>query len=460
MTSLAIAEASRTRGAQLVSFIEEAAGRRYPPAVLDAARRAFVDYLGVTVGSMNDAPARAVSAAVRKWNAPGSATVFRGYRTAPALAALVNGTATHCQDYDDTHPMGAGHPSGPVWSATLAMAEELKISGPAMMSAYITGYEVMSKLGNGGAPGGVGRTLQRKGFHPTSVVGRAGSAAATAVMLGLDPDQIGSALGNVATTMGGLLGSFGSHSKPFHAGKAAMDGIMAAQYAQEGYQGSRTLYELEGGWLSAFIQDGSAFVPTLDDFGQNWEILGNGFKLFASCRATHASTEAALSLSEKIAGRGIRHVHVKTHSTALITAGKLFPKTPLEGKFSVPLCVAMGLRGYRLLPSDFVDATLEDRSVTELLDRIKVEPVVGQPPAEAHIEVALEDGQVLKATTKVVRGHPDNPLSWDELRAKFEAMLSPLFSSSEVDELYGAAREIDNPEALDIVSRITAPRPE
>jgi 2-methylcitrate dehydratase PrpD len=199
-------------------------------------------------------------------------------------------------------------------------------------------------------------------------------------------------------------------------------------------------------------------VPTLDDLGENWEILGNGFKLFASCRATHASTETARSLAGRIAGREIRSVHVKTHSTALITAGKLFPQTPLEGKFSVPLCVAMGLRGYKLLPTDFVDATLKDRSVTDLLHKIKVEPVVGQPPAEAHVEVVLEDGEVLKATTRIVKGHPDNPLSWDELRSKFEAMLRPVLPEQEIAELYDAARRVDEPAALGTVLRLAGER--
>lgn len=448
---------SGTRGQQLVDFIAAGKNRIYPPEVLDAARRAFVDYLSVTLGAMQDEPVRAVSAAVRRWHAPGMATVFHGYTTAPALAALVNGTATHSQDYDDTHPLGAGHPSGPVWSASLALAQETGLSGAAMASAYITGYEVMAKLGNGG-PNGVGRALQRNGFHPTSVVGRAGAAASAALLLDLTPHQIGSALGNAATTMAGLVGSFGTHSKPFHAGKAAMDGIMAAQFAADGYEAAQTLYELEGGWLSAMIQDASGIIPTLDDFGSNWEILGNGFKLFASCRATHASTEAARSLAAQVQGREIRSVHVRTHGHALVTAGKVVPKTPLEGKFSIPFCVAMGLRGRHLLPSDFVEATLRDESVMTLIERITVQPVVGQSPAEAHVEVILADGNVLRATTKILKGHPDNPLSWEELRQKFEAMVGPLHKAGEVEALFDAARRIDEPEALGEVMRIAGPR--
>jgi 2-methylcitrate dehydratase PrpD len=88
----------------------------------------------------------------------------------------------------------------------------------------------MAKLGGGGVPG-VGRSLQRRGWHPTSVFGRAGAAAVASVLLRLNDTQIRYALGIAATTAGGLVGSFGTHGKPFHAGKAAMDGIMAAQLA-------------------------------------------------------------------------------------------------------------------------------------------------------------------------------------------------------------------------------------
>jgi 2-methylcitrate dehydratase PrpD len=448
--------APQTRGDQLVKFVSGANGRSYPEAVKDAARQAFVDYLGVTVGSMSDAPSIAVASAVKRWNAPGKSTVFLNYRTAPALAALVNGTSTHSQDYDDTNPLGCGHPSGPCWSAALAMAEDASVSADKMLSAYITGYEVMAKLGGGGV-GGISRIMQRKGFHPTSIFGRCGAAAVGAVMMDLDPSQIASALGNAATTAGGLLGSFGSHSKPFHAGKAAMDGIMAAQYAYEGFEASHSLFELKGGLTSAFVQDDSAIIPPLDDFGSNWEILGNGFKLFASCRATHASSEAAASLAGRVKGRAIRRIHAKTHASALVTAGKLFPKTPLEAKFSVPMCVAMALRGYLLAPSDFVETTMGDRSVTDLLDIIEVEPVVGQPPSRAYLTVTMEDGEVIKAVTDILKGHPDNPLSWDDLRQKFGALLSPVLSTSRIDQTFAAARRIDEKGAMqEIMSYVGA----
>ena len=151
-------------------------------------------------------------------------------------------------------------------------------------------------------------------------------------------------MGVAATTAGGLLGSFGTHSKPFHAGKAGMDGILAAQLAASGFQAANTLYERDKGLLDALIQDRNVEVPALD-FGVQWEILGNGFKPFACCRATQASTQAARTLAERVGQRKIKRVHAKVHPNALVTAGKRDPRTPLEGKFSVPFCISLGLRG-------------------------------------------------------------------------------------------------------------------
>ena len=156
------------------------------------------------------------------------------------------------------------------------------------MAAFLTGYEVMCKLG-GGYVMGVGRSLQRRGLHPTSVVGRCGAAAAASALFKLNEQQIGHAMGVAATTAGGLVGSFGTHGKPFHAGKAAMDGILAAQLAADGFMAATHLYELQGGLLDAFIQNREVEVPPVDDFGVKWELLGNGFKPFACCRASTSS---------------------------------------------------------------------------------------------------------------------------------------------------------------------------
>ena len=134
------------RNQQLVSYIAATATRKFPGEIIDAAKRALVDFLGVAVGAHNDAPVRPVLATVKRWSATGSARIFIGGQTTPALAALANGTMAHAMDFDDTHPGGAGHPSACCWSAALAIAEHHDIDERSAMAAFLTGYEVMCKL--------------------------------------------------------------------------------------------------------------------------------------------------------------------------------------------------------------------------------------------------------------------------------------------------------------------------
>jgi len=435
-----------TRGNQITAYIAGARARKLPPEIVDAAKMALLDYTGCAIGAAEQNVSIATKKTAEAWGGTGKAQLFLGSKTAPALAALVNGAMAHAMDYDDTHPGGAGHPSGPCWSAALALAQHHGKSETDAISAFVAGFEVMARLGGGGPPG-VGRSLQRRGLHPTSVFGRTGAAAAASVLLGHDETKIAYALGIAATTAGGLVGSFGTDSKPFHAGKAAMDGILSAELAGNGFVSATQLYELEKGLLDVFIQDRQVEVPPLD-FEETWWLLTNGFKPFACCRATQPSTQAARKLADRVAGKKIAKVKARVHPNALVTAGKLNPRTPLEGKFSVPFCISMGLRGYRAVYTDFTEATMQDQAVMELVPRVELEAVQGQAPHSAYLDVYLESGEVLQEKTDVVLGHPDNPMGWDDLLVKFQGLVEPMLGAKKTEALYQVIRRFDEPGSL------------
>jgi len=439
--------ATNTRGNQLTAYIAGTAKRNLPDEIVDAAKRALLDYAGCVIGAANENVTRATRKTAEEWGGTGKAQIFLGGTTAPALAALVNGAMAHSMDYDDSHPAGTGHPSGPCWSTALAMAGHHGFGEMQALTAFVTGFEVMAKLGGGGPPG-VGRSLQRRGLHPTSIFGRAGAAAVACALLGHDEQKIAYALGVAATTAGGLLGSFGTDSKPFHAGKAAMDGILAAQLAGNGFVAATQLFELEGGLLDAFIQNREVEVPPLD-FGETWELLGNGYKPYACCRGTHPSTQTAIKLADRVAGKEIAKVHARVHPNAMVAAGKLDPKTPLEGKFSVPFCIALGLRGYRAVYTDFTEETMRDAAVMELVPRVEVEVIQDQVPYTASMDVYLADGEVLHEKTEIVLGHPDNPMGWDALYDKFEGLTEPVLGAEKTKALYECIRVFDTPGSLD-----------
>lgn len=441
--NMAARVAPTPRNDQLASFISTLPERELPQTVREAARQALVDYLGVAIGASRDETVLPALAVAQAWGAAGAGQIFLGGQTLPAVAAFVNATAAHAMDYDDTHPLGGGHPSGPAWSTVLALNDAQEVSESVALAAFLAGYEVIAKLGGGGPPG-VGRSLQRAGFHPTSVFGRSGAAASAAIMLGLTPSQTAHALGVVATTAGGLLGSFGTYGKPFHAGKGAFDGILSAQLAANGFQASTSLYELDtkGGLLRSFLPVEGVQVPALD-FGEKWEILGNSFKLFASCRGTHPSVQAAQSVAEKIGKRSIVKVHAKVHPNSLVAAGNMNPANALQGKFSLSFCIALGLLGYRLVASDFTQEVFRQPQVQALIPKIHCEGVPNQPNYESHMKIELDDGTVLAADIAIVIGHPDNPVSWDDLREKYLGLTEPVLGASRAVEVYELAREFD-----------------
>ena len=133
---------------------------------------------------------------------------------------------------------------------------------------------------------------------------------------------------------------------------------------------------------------------------------------------------------------------------ALVTAGKLDPRTPLEGKFSVPFCIALGLRGYRAAASDFNDATMRDASVMEVVPIVALEAVHGQAPHAAHLDVFLDGGERLHADTDIVIGHPDNPMSWEDLRTRFDGRFEPILGPQKTAMLCETARRFDQPGSL------------
>jgi 2-methylcitrate dehydratase PrpD len=435
-----------TRSKQIAAYIQGAREREYPGEVRKAAITALVDYVGCAVGAADDAAVRPVRKVAESWGARGKARIFLGPLTTPALAALVNGTMAHAFDYDDAHQMGAGHVSCPCWSAALALAGHLGRDEQETLAAFITGFEIMARLGGGG-PKGVGRSLHRRGFHPTSIFGRIGAAAIAAVLMRLDAPRTERALGAAATTAGGLTGSFGTHAKPFHGGKAAMDGILAAELAAQGFESATRLLETEQGLLDAFIQDRAAEVPTLD-FEARWELLRNGFKPYASCRATHASIQAARSLAPRLAGKKIRRVHARVHPNVMVVAGKLNPQTPLECKFSVSFCISLGLRGYRLVATDFNEAAMKDEAVTSLLPLIELEVVPDQPQYEAHLVVEVEGEGSLRADTGIALGHARNPMGDDDFRDKFRGLVEPRLGARRAAELHAALDRFEEPGAI------------
>ncbi len=423
-------------------FVGSAIGRNYPSEILDAAKKCLVDWVGVALGARNEEAQAAVRKVAIKWGTNGNAQVMLGGKAAPAAAAMINGTMAHCLDYDDTHVGSTTHVSGPTVASALAVGTHLGASEQDILSAIITGFEVAARLGNG-----AGQPANLRGFHATGIFGAFGATAAASVLYKLDEARARNAFGAVATQTGGLSASFGTMSKPFHAGKAALNGVLSAELAGEGFIAKEDLMEPDGGLSTSLFQDGGAALAPLD-FSDGWEITRNTFKPYAACLLTHALIDAARSLSDQVKGKEITKVEAIVSEPAVKLAGKPNPQTPLEGKFSLAYCAALGLSGYEVTEEDFCDERVADPDIRQLLQRVEPRATADMAQTAARIVVELADGSRLDADIPLALGNPDNPMSWDDMWRKFEPLVEPTLGSR-TREFYDLLRNFEEPGSLD-----------
>lgn len=439
-------------GDSAAEFVAATPKRKHSPEVLDAAKMCLVDWFGVALGANQEPAAQSVRKVALKWGPVGKAHILCGPAVSPAAAALTNGTMAHCMDYDDTHLDGGGHISAPTWAVTLALMEELGKSETEALAAFIAGFEMSARIG----AGGLGRKLQFKGFHPSSVFGRYAAATAASVLLGLDKDQVANALGVAGTTAGGLNASFGTMGKPFHLGKAAMDGLLAAQLASEGFEAATTLFDAPNGLAGTLVQDGSATIK-VSGFTDGESLLRNAYKPYACCKATHACVDGARKLSAEVTPEQIDKIVLGASPMTLAVAAKPNPQTPLEGKFSVAYCAALGLAGYPAVEGDFSDTRLRDPKVRELISKAQVVERPGTELTEGYVEVLTKDGRTLRADIPLALGNPGNPMSWTGMERKFAGLVEPVLGEK-AQWLFENLRRFEQPGTLAKVMALVAPR--
>src|SRR5436309_6983901 len=279
--------------ARLAEFIVKTSLEDCPGEAITQVRRAALDTLGVMLAGAGEPVAHIVRRVVRAEGGIALATVVgTALKTAPGWAALANGAAGHAHDFDDTNFALLGHPSVPLLSTALAAAEAEMAGGRTLVLGYILGFEIDVALGTALNP-----DHYTRGWHATSSIGTLGCAAAAARIMGLDLVQPRHALAIAASHASGLKENFGSMTKPYHAGHAARNGILATQLAREGMTASDTALEGRQGYAAAF---GGArrLEPALDGLGRAWQLLASGIavKPYPSCALTHSAIDSLLDL--------------------------------------------------------------------------------------------------------------------------------------------------------------------
>ena len=313
-----------------------------PDQTLTWAKHTVLDWLGVTIAGAHEPLSEILLADALAENAAGNAQLIgRSARVTPSQAALINGAAGHALDYDDVHMRMHGHPSVPVLPALFALAQQYNASGADVLRAFIAGYEVECLIGEM-----VGDNHYDDGWHNTATVGTFGAAAACSQLLGLSSDETAMALGIAATQAAGLKSMFGTMCKPLHAGKAALNGLLAARLASRGFSSRDDALECIQGFADTQAR-GFKTLPIRPDPGAPYAIEANLFKYHAACYLTHSPIEAAraLRLEHHLAPDTISRIKLCVRPGHLKVCNIPAPQTGLEIKFSLRHTVALALSG-------------------------------------------------------------------------------------------------------------------
>jgi 2-methylcitrate dehydratase PrpD len=442
---------------QLAHFVVGARLADCPEAARAQVRRAALDTIGVMLAGASE-PVAAITRAVARveGGAPLATVLGTRLRTSPAWAALCNGAAGHAHDFDDTNFALLGHPSVPLLATALACGESEMTDGGGVMLAYLIGFEVSVTLGLALNPGHYTR-----GWHATATLGTIGCAAAAARLHGLDVARTTHALGIAASLASGLKENFGSMTKPYHAGHAAMNAVMATSLAREGMTASATALDGSQGFAAAFSGEKLAH-GALDGLGQEWQIVRSGIavKPYPSCALTHSAIDALIALR---AAHGLTAAHVEDVEVGVnhVVPEVLrypTPTTGLERKFSMPYCAAAALARGRVGIEDFEEGPVRDPEIAALVPRVRmvVDPSLPdrlEQHAWTRVTVRLADGRTLNAAPRGASGHPDAPLTDAQLRAKFLGCAAGVLGRGDAEAV---AEQIETLDAVPDIRALTA----
>ncbi len=437
----------------LAEFVANTQFEGLPEAVVAQAKRCILDCLGVALRGGEEPVAKMQAGLLERAAPRGPATVWASARRTGILeAALVNGTLGHALDFDDTYQPVPIHPSAPLLPALFALAETTPCDGRALLAAFATGCEASIRIGLA-----LGRSHIEKGWHGTGTFGTFGAAAGAGKLLGLDAGQLTHALGIASVQAAGLIrAAVGTMCKPLHAGKAAMNGLLAACLARDGFTGPTEILEGRQCFGELFGGETLAAGKAVDGLGQRWEMLRISFKPYACCSQTHATADAvrALRQAHGLRPEDVKAITLTVNPVAANVAGFPQPASGLEGKFSLAYVATLALAGEPLGVDGFQEGRVARPDLQDICSRVTLEVKPGMGDVETGAAIVTRDSRRLTHYVTVARGNPGNPLSDDEIQTKFLGLAEPVLGTNRARRLRRAVLSLEAAEDAAAIVRL------
>ena len=384
--------------------------------------------------------------------APQATVIGTNLRTSAPDAALANGMLSSALLYEDTCLIMPGHATATLLPVLLALGESRHLSGQALLEAYVIGFELEAALGPAIAP-----DHYERGWHATATVGTMGATAAACRLLGLKPDAVRMALGIATSLAAGSRQNFGAMMQAFHSGVAARNGVTAALLAQRGFTADPAILEARMGFCNLYGVGTAKLDAAMAGLGREYALLGPNLylKLYPCGFPLQRPIDCAIELADKhnLKADDIEEISCGVHYLIPETVFHVNPQTGLQGRTSIPYCVARAIIDRRMGLAQFTDEKVQDPAVRALMPRVKtvVPPELSREAlrgkvnaiaAAAVMEIRLRDGRTLSTRVEQFRGAGERPLSRDELVGKFRETAGTVLDAARVERVRALVEDL------------------
>jgi 2-methylcitrate dehydratase PrpD len=432
----------------LARFVAAARWEDVSPQVRHQAKRSFMNLFAVALAGCRTEPVEIALASLSEFSGGKQATVIgRSERIDALSAAFLNAAAANVHDFCDTHLRTVIHPTAPVAPALLALAELRRVSGPELLHAFILGNEVQARIGLAISPHHYDR-----GWHITSTCGVFGAAAGAGKLLGLNEQQLVSALGTASTQSSGLCECLGMPAKSVSVGNAARNGLWSALLAARGFAGPAEPLAGRQGFYNALGDEPDLALVT-DGLGDSFEIMATSYKPYPCGFVIHPVLDCVLDWRRDHPDADVTRVVVRGNQLLAHRTDRPEISTGRESQVSVQHAVAAALVHGKAGIDQFTDACVNDPRVGSLRRKVEVLRDETFSTIAAAVEITSADGTVHRLAQSAARGSDVNPMSDADLEQKLRTVTASWNPKADAGPLIDEVWSLDK---SDDVSRLTS----
>lgn len=442
---------------ELSNYVARTTFKDLPKKAIELAKLEILDTIGVAVAGYRYAYWRAKAAIdyIKEMGGRKESTILvEGLKTTCVDAAFVNSVMSHSIDFDDDN--GPGHGGCIIVPTTLALGEKIETNGKEMLTAAIIGHEVGYRVRSSVMP------THYDYWHSTGTCGTFAAVAVASRLLDLDERRITDAFGMAGTESAGLLAwvGWGDFSKSLNAGKASMNGIMAALLAEKGATGPRDIFEHRSGFCRAFCREKPKFEKLSEGLGQDFTILRNlGFKYVPALSGASASMPLTVRLVKKydIKPEEIETIYVQTYDLVMRDYMNYEPDTMLAAKLSQPYCIAIAALDREHGLDQFTEEKFKDPRIREFMRKVEIieDPELTRRNRVTHpnsypfiVKIRTKNGKVYGDSILTARGSVYDPLTPDDIKEKFRNNVLPSLGDVKAERIIEIIDEFEDIEKV------------